>query len=314
MLLTLGRLDRAQAKAHELIGTYASFAQIRMFTATGKWTDAESLAVRLLGAETTTAPLHVEAATIRASALAVRGSVAAADRALESEARQASGAQRRWYGQARSLLALASETRVGDLGSMPANDSSPGACLARGIRMALRGDTAGARRERAKIDRLPAEQRSRLSSGPLVIDGLLDGAAGGGRWDRVVAKLADVARVGEHDGADLDHVPSLTMRWIVADAYAHLGQLDSAVSFMRSALAPVRIPPGHHAVRGLAWGFGMRKLALWEARLGHREEADRDWAAFREVFTAPDPVLRSLLERPTFVRGSTYVGDEPIHL
>jgi serine/threonine protein kinase/tetratricopeptide (TPR) repeat protein len=312
MLLTLGRLDRARAKAHDLIGPYASFAQIRMLTATGHWTDAESLAVRLLGAETTTPPLHVEAITTRAAALAARGSVAEADRVLESEARTASDAQRRWYEQARSLLALASGLHPQGLGSVPASDSSPGAHVVRAIGMALRGDTAGARRERRSIDRLAPAQRSRLSVSPVVIDGLLDGAAG--HWDRVIARLADKARSGEHDGADLDHVPSVTMRWIVADAYGHLGQLDSAVSFMRAALRPERIPPGHHALRGLAWAFGMRKLAFWESKLGDREGATRDWAAFKEAFTAPDPILRSLLVQPTFVVGSTYDGRGPIHL
>jgi hypothetical protein len=232
----------------------------------------------------------------------VRGRVAEADQILEAAALDsaAAGPQRRWYEQARSLLALTTGNRALGDGSLALPDSSPGALVARGIRYALRGDTAAARRQRRRIDALPSEARARLGHGPLVIDALIDGAAG--NWPRVVTRLADTARLGEHDGADLDHVPSVTMRWIVAEAYAHLGRADLAVSSMTAAIGQGRIPPGHHSLNGFAWAYGTRKIALWEAERGDDRSAQRAWNAFSDVFTMPDAILRSLTVKPTLMR------------
>ena len=302
MLMTLGRLDRAQAKSRELIGWYKSIAALRMLTVSGKWTDADTMASHLIPTSSTTPALHVEAVTTEAASLAVRGQVADADRVLAAAAADsaAAGPQRRWYEQARSLLALTTGNHsLGD-GSLALPDNSPGALVARGIRYAVRGDTAAARRQRRQIDALPSPVRARLGHGPLVIDALIDGAAG--NWRRVVARLADTARLGEHDGADLDHVPSVTMRWIVADAYAHLGQADSAISFMSAAIRNERVPPGHHSLSGFAWGYGTRKIALWQAERGDDGSAQRAWNAFTDVFTRADPILRSLLVKPTLMR------------
>ena len=300
MLMTLGHVDRAGAKSRELMGWYKSIEALRMLTVTGRWTDADTMAKRLMTSPTPA--LHVEAVTTEAAALAVRGQAAEADRILEAAALDsaAAGPQRRWYEQARSLLALTTGNRtIGD-GSLALPDSSPGAFVARGIRYALRGDTVAARRQRRRIDALPKAVRARLGHGPLVIDALLDGASG--NWRRIVTRLADTARLGEHDGADLDHVPSITMRWVVADAYAHLGQADLAVSFMTAAIRQERVPPGHHSLNGLAWAYGTRKIAVWEAQRGNDGSAQRAWNAFTDVFTMPDAILRSLLAKPTLMR------------
>jgi len=300
MLMTLGRVDRARAKARELTGWYKSVADLRMLTVTGRWPDADTMAKRLMSS--TTPALHVEAVTTEAATLAVRGRVAEADRILEAAALDsaAAGPQRRWYEQARSLLALTTGNRALGDGSLALPDSSPGALVARGIRYALRGDTAAARRQRRRIDALPSAARARLGHGPLVIDALIDEAAG--NWPRVVTRLADTARLGEHDGADLDHVPSVTMRWIVAEAYAHLGRADLAVSSMTAAIGQERIPPGHHSLNGFAWAYGTRKIALWEAERGDDRSAQRAWNAFADVFTMPDAILRSLTVKPTLMR------------
>ena len=299
MLVSLGQIDRARAKARELTGWYAPLSAIRLLLATNHWTDAETLSVRLIATPTTAPPLRVEAITTRSAALAVRGAVRTADSLLEAAAKETTGPQRRWYEQARSLLALTTGNRDVDVGTLSESDGAPGALVARGIRFALRGDLAAARRERGKIDALPAPLRARLGHGALVIDALVDGSSGS--WRSVIARLADTARAGEHDATDLDHVPSLTMRWVVADAYAHLGQLDSAASFMTLALRPERIPPGHHSLRGFAWAFGTRKLAFWDAQRGDEPASRQEWSVFAGAFTTPDPVLRSLLIGPTFV-------------
>ena len=302
MLMALGKLGLAESKARELTGAYASFAQLRLLTANGHWAAAESLAVKLLASPTTAPALRVEAQTTRAAALALRGSVRAADSVLAAAARTSAGPQRRWYEQARTLLTIASGVRPRGRSALDLPDDSYGALVARGMRAAVLGDTAAAREARRRLAALPETERRRLRHGALAIDALLDGAAG--RWQRVVDALRDSALAGVHDATDLDHVPSLTLRWLVADAFAHLGQTDSAITWMHLAVTSERIPPGHRALRGFAYPFAMRRLAQWRAKIGDQKEAERDWATFTETFTAPDRSLRGLLAPPMFVQGT----------
>jgi tetratricopeptide (TPR) repeat protein len=271
MLIVLGQLDRASAKARELTGAYAQYAQLRILTVSGRWEAADSLALRILAAPGTPPALRVEAITARAGALAGRGAVVEADRVLAEAASNATGAPRRWYEASRSLLALTSGHRRLDRGTVMAADTAPGALIVRGIRLAQLGDTVGASSAARRARALPPLEQARLGHGPLAIDALVDGRAG--RWERVVQGLAGTALSGEHDATSLDRVPSLTLRWLVADAYAHLGRLDSAMVYMNLALTSERVPSGHLVLRGLAYPFGKRHLAQWQAqRDGGRHE------------------------------------------
>jgi len=261
MLMALGKLSRAQAKAREMTGVYASFADIRLLVAADRWRDADTLASRLIALPTTPPALRLEALTTHAAALAVRGDVRGADTALAHAARQSAGAPRRWYEQVRSLLALTSGARPLDLGSLAHADDTPGALMARGIRLAIAGDTAGAKHASQMLARLSPAERARLGHGPLVIRALVNAA--GRRYALVTRDLADTARFGEHDGGDLDHVPSVMLRWSVADAYAHRGRPDSARIFLRLATELERVPPGHRVLRGFAQPFLEQALGRW---------------------------------------------------
>ncbi len=269
MLVVLGQLDRASAKARELTGAYAHYAQLRILTVSGRWEAADSLALQVLAAPGTPPALRVEAITARAGALANRGAVTEADRTLAVAASTSTGAPRRWYEAARSLLALTSGHRRLDGGTVMVADTAPGALIVRGIRLALLGDTVGARREARRARALPPLEQTRLGQGALTIDALLDDRAG--RWENVVRALAGAARAGEHDATSLDRVPSLTLRWLVAEAYSHLGRLDSATAYMNLALTSERVPSGHLVLRGLAYAFGKRHLAQWQVRQGGNE-------------------------------------------
>jgi tetratricopeptide (TPR) repeat protein/tRNA A-37 threonylcarbamoyl transferase component Bud32 len=273
MLIVLGQLDRASAKARELTGAYAQYADLRILTVSGRWEAAESLAAQVLAAPGTPPALRVEAITARAGALANRGSVVEADRVLAEAASQAAGAPRRWYEAARSLLALTSGHRRLDRGTVMVADTAPGTLIARGVRLALLGDTLGARSAARRARDLPLLEQARLGYGALAIDALVDARAG--RWEPVVRALAGAALTGEHDATSLDRAPSLTLRWLVADAYAHLGRLDSAMSYMNLALTSERVPSGHLVLRGLAYPFGKRQLARWQAQQGDHAVASR---------------------------------------
>ena len=58
-----------------------------------------------------------------------------------------------------------------------------------------------------------------------------------------------------------------------AEAYARLGQPDSAIATMELLLRPTRMPGSAFALRGLAFPFAHRRLALWYAALGRRQQA-----------------------------------------
>jgi hypothetical protein len=89
------------------------------------------------------------------------------------------------------------------------------------------------------------------------------------------------------------------MRWIVADAYAHLGELDSASAFVSEAIGSTRIPPGHVVLRGLAYPYGRRRIAQWQADRGRVAAARAEWNAVVAVVTSPDRALRPMLVDPT---------------
>jgi len=295
MLVALGQVGRAQAKARGLTSVYAQSAAIRLASVTGRWHDLDSMSTHALASAAASPSLRLEATTMHAAVLASRGAVAEADRVLAAAAARG-GERERWYEQARSLLALATDTPAPPPTDALARDTSDGALVARGVRLALRGDSAAARAAARRIDALPAAERGRLGYGAATIDALVEAHAG--RWARVVETLGPAARAGEHDAKSLDHVSSLMMRWIVADAYARLGQLDSAVAMMDRALSFERVPPGHLSLRGFALPYGERRLAAWHAARGAGDASRRAWAAFIEMMTTPDPSLRRLREQP----------------
>ncbi|AHG90390.1 hypothetical protein J421_2853 [Gemmatirosa kalamazoonensis] len=260
---------------------------------TNRWADAERVATRAANAPGSSPSLRIDATTALAAVRAVHGEVAAAGRILSAAAARSTGAEQRWYENARSILAIVSGESEPAIGASLASDSTPGAVQARGLRLAARGDTSGARAVLRHLDALPPVELARLGHGPVVIASLIDGRAG--RWAHVIETLAPLARAGEHESLNADRAPSLIMRWIVADAYAHVGELDSAVVTMARAVDYRRVPPGHLVLRGLAYSFAQRRLAEWQERRGDRDASRRAWAAFRAAFTNPDPALRHLL-------------------
>ena len=291
MLVALGRVDRATARARDITGPYAQYSAMRLATVASRWTTADSIARRAIAASGTSAGVLLEATMMHASALAARGAVAEADRTLADAASLASGAQSRWYENARSLLALTTGLPVPNASAALTSDTTPGGMVARGIRLALRGDTTAARAMLTRLSALPPAPRARLGAGAEVIDALIATAAH--RWDDVIAIVGPASRAGEHDAADVDRVPSVMTRFIVANAYGQLGRLDSAVATMQRAVAYTSVPPGHLSLRGFAYPAGERRIAQWSALRGDAALSKQAWSDFAAVFTTPDLSLRA---------------------
>jgi tetratricopeptide (TPR) repeat protein/tRNA A-37 threonylcarbamoyl transferase component Bud32 len=292
VLVSLGRLRRAREVSRALEGPFRQYAELQLATARDDWPLAEHLAVEPATMPNAPAWLRIEALTTQAAAFAARGAVGDAATLLTEAAEAAEGEQRHWYGQALNLLAVASSRPALSAPLLHARDSSPGGLVMTGLAAAIAGDTTIQGRAILRLRRLPARDLRRLGYGLPAVEGMIDARAQ--RWSSVT-RLRSAARVGEHDGINLDRVGSVLLRWLVADAYARLGQLDSAITYMELAINPRRLPPGHQALRGLVYPFAKHRLALWYDRRGDHEAARRNWRAFHDAISTPDEEM-ALLE------------------
>jgi hypothetical protein len=136
-------------------------------------------------------------------------------------------------------------------------------------------------------------EQLRLGDGPRLVQAWI--AARGGRWGEVTAVLARRAQLGEHDGSSPDQVASIATRWLVAEAYQRGGKPDSAAAYLELAIAPTRVPFSHLALRGLAYPFAQRRLAILYAKIGQPRLSQEHWNAFARDFTRPDPDMKALL-------------------
>ena len=172
-------------------------------------------------------------------------------------------------------------------------DTTPGGILLRGLVFAAQGDTHRAGRALNALHELPAVEQLRLGDGPRLLEAWI--AATEGRWPQVRRLLGPAALRGENDGSSPAQVSSLATRWLLADAYQEAGLLDSAVAYLDLAIAPTRGPFSHLALRGLAYPFAQRRLAILYGKIGRAEVAQERWRAFAIAFTTPDPDLKQLM-------------------
>ena len=138
-------------------------------------------------------------------------------------------------------------------------DTTPAGLTLTGWSSALSGDTTTARTLLARVMRLPAVEQRRLGDGPLLLEASI--ASRGRHWEEVVRLLGPSAQRGEHDGSSPAQVASVSVRWLVADAYERLGRADSAAVYYELAVAPTRVPFSHLALRGLVYPFAQSRLA-----------------------------------------------------
>jgi tetratricopeptide (TPR) repeat protein len=257
ILVALGRSREAIEVSRQLTGHFAEYATLLQATAAGRWKEIEPLAEGLAG-PATPSWLRAPAVTLLAGALTAQDNVAAAEEILRQAADSARGPTSYWYWQARLVLAIASgqPPRVDE--RLMRDTTAAGLTLA-GLTSALAGDTSAARTMLVRVKRLPAIEQLRLGNGPLLLEASI--AARGQRWEEVIRLLGPSAQRGEHDGSTPAQVASVSVRWLVADAYERIGRRDSAEVYYELAIAPTRVPFGHLALRGLAYPFVQRRLA-----------------------------------------------------
>ena len=258
MLLALGRFEEAAEVAHQLTGPFEQYAALLQATAAGRWKQVESLAEGVAD-PATPSWLRGPAVTLRAGALSAQGNVAAAEEILRQAADSAHGPTSYWYWQARLMLAMANgRLPPADMQRLM-RDTTPAGLTLSGWTSALSGDTTTARTMLARVKRFPALEQRRLGDGPLLVEASIAGR--GRRWREVTRLLGPSAQRGEHDGSSPAQVASVSLRWLIADAYERLGRADSAAVYYELAIAPTRVPFSHLALRGLIYPFAQRRLA-----------------------------------------------------
>lgn len=291
-LLALGRERDAVRSAERLTGVFADYAAPLVATYQARWTKAESLATWLTGSPGTPQWVKNPATTMLGGALAARGSVTAADQRLRAAAAGLEGSSRRGFYHAALLLTAASGRPLAQPPAWLSADSSAGGLFLAGVWAAMAGDTATAEMRLRALERQPPVELRRLGHGVPFLRASI--AAAQNHWPEVVNLLGPAAAAGELDAGTPDQVSSMALRWLVAKAYDRMGRADSAAAYFELVSAPTSTPFSHIALRGLAWPFAERNLALLYRKLQQPERSRQHWNSFVHSFVTPDPSLKSL--------------------
>jgi len=294
MLATLGRVDEAQTATHDLKPPFLAGAQLLIAAARGDWTAVESIARVVDTTKASPVLISILARTGRAAARASRGSFASADAELRAARDSSSGSVARWYDRCVLLLSLASNRLLLPNVSSSA-DTTPAAALGRALRAAITRDTARALVELSRVESAPAPVRALLGPGPTLVRGWI--AVARNRWSEVTDSLSALSLAGQHDATVLDQPSSLEIRWLVANAYAAQGKLDSAIAHMERATSSLRVPAGHLTMSGLVLPAAHDRLATWSLDRGDRVAATNHWRQVLALLKQADPEATPLLVR-----------------
>jgi hypothetical protein len=133
-----------------------------------------------------------------------------------------------------------------------------------------------------------------VGSAARAVEGLV--AAQAGRWPAIVDLVGPtVGWSWPHRASGGSLVYVNLVRWLLADAYEHLGRPDSAVVYLNLIATPASAVQGRAYMQsGFVYSFAQRRLVPLYLTLGRVDEAARHRARFLEAFTNPDPPLAQL--------------------
>ncbi len=294
MLLALGRVDEAKAMLPKLKGTALAGTNLEIALNERAWSRAESLAVMLRSQAGYPPMMRIMADVSRASVLAARGGLEEAARLLQQTERFA-------YAERDTLLAVYvfwQRTWFASLSGSPLPRSAgvdPRSSLLVAMRASFLGDSATAWGELQKWKQHVPQRFGDSVNRPveMLVQALLDYRQG--RWNRLIDNLAEVARDGKHAPQPIESFRT-TYRWLVADAFEHLGQPDSSLVYLGLILEPPAHPPQVMMERGLSEPFVRRRMVALLAGSGRTAEARRQWMILAGTATRPDPSMVSLLD------------------
>jgi serine/threonine-protein kinase len=283
MEINAGDLDRAETTlGHIPAGTpLRATRDVTLAVARGDWTTAQDLYSKAI-AIAARPSLRDRLAWFEFAAHARRG-----------EMRAARGVRAAGYAlhpRAAMFLAMVSGTSVPASLPAVATDTTLSGVITRGWRAALVGDVPLARRELSRLRRRNADDLARAGAAGDFLEASI--AAAEGRWSNVIRLIGPVALRGD----DMMHstwgrIGPTGERWLVAEAYEHVGPPDSAAAAFERVLEP----PESRKI-AVAPPYAHQRLVMIYARMGRREDAERHWREFSAAFTNPDPEVKHLLD------------------
>ena len=98
------------------------------------------------------------------------------------------------------------------------------------------------------------------------------------------------------DQMNLEQEVELLQRWVTAESFQALGQLDSATQFYERVVAPSPRWGQELELAGIPHSFARQRLVVLYSQMGRLDDARRHWKAFSETFTQPDPEVAHLVD------------------
>jgi len=108
------------------------------------------------------------------------------------------------------------------------------------------------------------------------------------RWSEVVRLLAPSAYAGLF-------IEVMATRWMVADAYEHLGKPDSAIVYYELIAEPRRAFTPQRFLRGWYYPFAVRRLAILYGEKGNAKKSREYWLKFVKTFEQADREFQPLV-------------------
>ena len=165
--------------------------------------------------------------------------------------------------------------------------------LTRGLRAAIAGEGARARRLLNVAQSRSKRELARQGAAPALLEARIEALAG--RWDEAARILRPIGSQPVEIGQVAYPAGMSAVRWLLADAFEQLGRSDSAAFYLEKVTTDPATADQERHLRGIALPFAHRRLVLLYAGMGRLEDAKRHWQIFRETLRTPDPEIQPLI-------------------
>lgn len=178
-----------------------------------------------------------------------------------------------------------------------------------GVREALVGDTVASQRVVARLRAMRDTGTSRTferAFSPWFILMDVGPVWRRGDWRSVIARLEPLAaRIG-NPGVGFVAGDQYLVGWLLADAYVHEGDLTSAIAHLEVLLQRPTARPQDWTLQGFVHPAVRFALGGLYTRVGAKTHAEKEYRAFLETFTDPDPDFAWMVDEAR--RGLEAVG------
>jgi hypothetical protein len=168
-----------------------------------------------------------------------------------------------------------------------------------GARAGLVGDTSEAKRVLARLGAMRDSATSRRferAFAPLFALIEAGPAARRGDWRTVIDLLGPWADRLRGTGYGYLGGDTFLTWWVLAEAYTHVGPIDSAIAHLESVVGPPRYRVYDWTIYGLPYSAAHFKLGQLYVQVGDAAKAVEHYTTFLDTFTDPDPEYEWMVE------------------